>query len=179
MSRNLHKVNMINIMINFISYCVKIKCSLLFNVNLDYLNKTVQKKWEGWLNDPKIWYLLTLMVHLGKKTRIYCKCVCVWVYVHVCACIYTRKCACVHANTHHWQTGWKWDMDGFGSNLGPLAELVNKCAKSLGSVTAELFGFQIFKIIYTSACHLVRIGMNGSSNKRYKDQFTDKEGDTL
>lgn len=44
MSRNLQKVNIINIMINFISYCVKIRCSLLFNVNLDYLNKTVQKK---------------------------------------------------------------------------------------------------------------------------------------
>lgn len=44
MSMNLHKVNMINIMIHLISYHVKIRCSLLFNVNLDYLNKTVQKK---------------------------------------------------------------------------------------------------------------------------------------
>lgn len=44
MYRNFHKVNMINIMINFISYCVKIRCFLLFNVTLDYLNKTVQKK---------------------------------------------------------------------------------------------------------------------------------------
>jgi hypothetical protein len=70
-------------------------------------------------------------------------------------------------------------MDGFGSNLCPLAELVNKCAKSLGSVTEELFSLQIFQIIYISACHLVRIGISGSSNKRYKDQFTDKEGDTL
>jgi len=50
-------------------------------------------------------------------------------------------------------------MDGFGSNLCPLAELVIKCAESLGSVTGELFSFQIFKITYTSACHLVRIGM--------------------
>jgi len=155
MSRNLYKVNMIN----FIPYCVKIRCFLLFNATLDYLNKTVQKKWEGWLNDPKIWYLLTLMVHLGKKTSIYCKCACVR------PCIYTHKCACPHANTHNWQTGWRWDMDGFGSNLCPLAELVIKCAKSLGSVTGELFSFQIFKIIYTSACHLVRIGTNRSSNK--------------
>lgn len=69
-------------------------------------------------------------------------------------------------------------MDGFGPNLCPLAELVIKCAESLGSVTGELFSSQIFKIIYTSACHLVRIEMNGSSNKSYKDQFTD-EGDTL
>jgi len=58
-------------------------------------------------------------------------------------------------------------MDGFGLNLCPLAELVNKCAKCLGSVIGELFSFQIFKIIYTSACHLVRVGMNGSSNKSY------------
>jgi hypothetical protein len=55
--------------------------------------------------------------------------------------------------------GWIW------LNLCPLAELVVKCAKSLGSVTGELFSFQIFKIIYTSACHLVRIGMNEVQTK--------------
>lgn len=47
MSRNLHKANMINIMINFTSYCVKTRCFLLFNATLDYLNKTVKKKREG------------------------------------------------------------------------------------------------------------------------------------
>ena len=97
MSRNLHKVNMTNIMINFISYCFKIRCFLIFNVTLEYLNNTVQKKWEGWLNNPKIWYLLTLMVHLGKKTSIYCKCVCV--------CVCARTCVYTHANMH---ATWKY-----------------------------------------------------------------------
>jgi hypothetical protein len=60
-----------------------------------------------------------------------------------------------------------------------MAEFVIKCAKSLGSATGELLSFRFFKSICTSACLLVRIGMNGSSKESYKDQFTREEGDTL